>query len=178
MAAPKAGGAIRKARLDFGVEIELMHLPDGERKKETIAPLTAKIENESSSAKPQTQSPEKPMSPAPESTEVTPTSAKPSGAEGVLLFDKFPGNTLHALEGEITYPESPNEKGRLLYIKSTLTGDEPAEILNYHRIHKAFPFDSTMNQFFTESQFESYRRLGQHIVLEDRWVRGWLETIQ
>jgi hypothetical protein len=35
-----------------------------------------------------------------------------------------------------------------------------------------------MNQFFTESQFESYRRLGQHIVLEDRYVRSWLEAIE
>ena len=171
------GGAIRKVRLDFGVEIRLMNLPGKESKKETVVPPTAEIKGEGSSANPQTQLPEKSMSPAPESTEVTPTSAKPSGAEGVLLFDKFPGNTLHALEGEITYPESPNEKGRLLYIKSTLTGDEPVDILNYHRIHTAFPFDSTLNQFFTESQFESYRRLGQHIVLEDGRVRRWLETI-
>jgi hypothetical protein len=171
------GGAIRKARLDFGVEIELMQLPQHPNQS-AIAPLATKIENVNSPVKPPTKSPEKATAPAVQATDMTPTTAKPSGAEGVLLFEKFPGNTLHALEGTITYPESPNQKGRLLYIKSTLTGDEPVDILNYHRIHQAFPFDSTMNQFFTESQFESYRRLGQHIVLEDRYVRSWLEAIK
>ena len=52
----------------------------------------------------------------------------------------------------------------MLYIKSTLTGDEPPDILNFHRVHKSFPFDTTLDQFFTESQFESYRRLGKHVV--------------
>ena len=173
------GGAIRKARLDFGVEIELTQLPRREGTKEpTIATLSPKVDEESLSSKPEVQPSEKSITRAKEVSETAPTSAKPSGAEGVLLFEKFPGNTLHALEGTITYPESPNQKGKLLYIKSTLTGDEPVDILNYHRIHKAFPFDSTVNQFFTESQFESYRRLGQHIVLEDRCVRNWLEAIR
>jgi len=150
----------------------------GHPTKSAMSTLATKIEGVSPQARPQVPSSEEQTTPADRATETTPTTAKPSGAEGVLLFDKFPGNTLHALEGTITYPESPNQKGKLLYIKSTLTGDEPVDILNYHRIHQAFPFDSTANQFFTESQFESYRRLGQHIVLEDRWVRGWLETLQ
>ena len=30
--------------------------------------------------------------------------------------------------------------------------------------HKDFPHDSTAEQWFTESQFESYRRLGQRVV--------------
>lgn len=137
------GMAIRKARLDFGIEIRLKDLP--------------------------TRLPPRP------SEMSTPTVEKPSGAEGVLLFEKFPGNSLHALEGEIIYPELPDSPGTLLYIKSTLTGDEPADVLNYHRIHRNFPFDTTLNQFFTESQFESYRRLGEHILLEDAHVIAWLD---
>ena len=34
----------------------------------------------------------------------------------------------------------------------------------YHREHPDFPHRTTANQWFTESQFESYRRLGEHVV--------------
>src|SRR5262249_559859 len=34
----------------------------------------------------------------------------------------------------------------------------------YHRSHPEFPHQSTADQWFDESQFESYRRLGLHIV--------------
>ncbi len=30
--------------------------------------------------------------------------------------------------------------------------------------HPSFPHESTANQFFSESQFESYRELGEHIA--------------
>jgi hypothetical protein len=49
-------------------------------------------------------------------------------------------------------------------MKSSLTGDEPADVLGYRKTHGAFPHDTTANQWFTESQFESYRRLGLHVV--------------
>jgi hypothetical protein len=55
-------------------------------------------------------------------------------------------------------------KGVFVYIKASLTGNEPADVLNYQTCHATFPHQSTVNQWFTESQFESYRRLGQHIV--------------
>ena len=54
----------------------------------------------------------------------------------------------------------------LLYIKATLTGDEPADLLQYHKSHPRFPQEPTMNQFFDEAQWESYRRLGEHIGLK------------
>jgi hypothetical protein len=54
--------------------------------------------------------------------------------------------------------------GVLVYIKPTLTGDEPSDVLNYAGEHRSFPHESTLNQFFTESQFESYRALGYHSV--------------
>jgi hypothetical protein len=54
--------------------------------------------------------------------------------------------------------------GILVYLKTSLTGDEPADVLNYHRQHTAFPHETTADQWFTESQFESYRRLGQHVI--------------
>ena len=33
----------------------------------------------------------------------------------------------------------------------------------YHRAKPGFPHETTADQWFTESQFESYRALGQHI---------------
>lgn len=55
-----------------------------------------------------------------------------------------------------------NDDGILVYIKPVMTGDEPADLLNYSKLHPTFPHQSTLDQFFTESQFESYRALGYH----------------
>ncbi len=70
----------------------------------------------------------------------------------------------HCVVGSITYPEDPETHGFVVYIKSSLTGDEPADVLNYKKEDSAFPHDSTLNQWFSESQFESYRRLGHHVA--------------
>jgi hypothetical protein len=56
--------------------------------------------------------------------------------------------------------------GILVYLKASLTGDEPSDVLAYADQYALFPHESTANQFFTESQFESYRALGFHIVRE------------
>jgi hypothetical protein len=71
----------------------------------------------------------------------------------------------HCAIGTIRYDsQDPNEAaGTLLYLKSSLTGDEPADVLRYASLHPAFPHESTSDQFFDESQFESYRALGYHI---------------
>jgi len=73
--------------------------------------------------------------------------------------ESFSGN--HFAIGTIHYPDGPD--GRLIYVKSSLTGDEPADVLGYHKRVPLFPHESTADQWFDESQFESYRRLGMHI---------------
>ncbi|MDD5544799.1 MAG: patatin-like phospholipase family protein, partial [Acidobacteriia bacterium] len=73
----------------------------------------------------------------------------------------------HSVVGTINYQAvdgSESENGLLVYIKASLTGDEPADVRNYHSKHPDFPHQSTAEQWFTESQFESYRRLGQHVM--------------
>jgi hypothetical protein len=95
----------------------------------------------------------------------------------------------HWAAGKIRYPETPansseqEHEGEILYIKSSLTGPgkhgttalpiEPVDIINYRYTHQHFPHDTTANQWFTESQFESYRRLGYHIVDEINACSGW-----
>ncbi len=75
----------------------------------------------------------------------------------------------HWALGKVTYPgktgasENP-ETGILLYIKSSLKGDESEYIKAYRREHPKFPHQSTADQFFTETQFEVYRALGEKIV--------------
>ncbi|HET9181110.1 MAG TPA: patatin-like phospholipase family protein [Candidatus Angelobacter sp.] len=105
------GGAIRKCRADFGIDIRLN--PDRLR-------------------------------PVPD-----------LGKEGRSIA--------HCAVGEIVY--SPETRGKLLYIKASLTGDEPGDVLEYRLRHQVFPHQSTVDQFFDESQFESYRALGQHIAM-------------
>jgi hypothetical protein len=56
--------------------------------------------------------------------------------------------------------------GYLIYIKPRLLGDEPRDITAYATAHDAFPHESTTNQFFNESQFESYRHFGSYIAGE------------
>jgi hypothetical protein len=70
------------------------------------------------------------------------------------------------IEGTITYPNG--YRGRILYIKSLFTPGLPPDLVNYRREHPAFPDDTTLNQWFTESQFESYRRLGHFTIVPDK----------
>jgi hypothetical protein len=60
--------------------------------------------------------------------------------------------------------DARKKPGLLIYLKASLIGDEPTDVLEYKNLHPAFPHDSTADQFFTESQFESYRKLGEHIL--------------
>lgn len=56
------------------------------------------------------------------------------------------------------------QDGVLVYIKPAFYGSEPRDIYEYAKAHPLFPHESTADQFFTESQFESYRMLGSHIM--------------
>jgi hypothetical protein len=56
------------------------------------------------------------------------------------------------------------QKGFLIYIKPVVYADCPPDVRNYRKENKQFPHESTADQFFSESQFESYRALGQHSV--------------
>ncbi len=75
-------------------------------------------------------------------------------------------STWHCAVGKIRYDriDPSASPGTLLYLKPSLTGDEPTDLLNYRSRNPAFPHQSTGDQFFAESQFESYRKLGFHIV--------------
>ena len=71
----------------------------------------------------------------------------------------------HCAVGKINYSavDPCIADGTLLYIKPSLTGDEPIDIQQYAVKSSSFPHESTADQWFDESQFESYRMLGFHI---------------
>ncbi|MGH1588495.1 hypothetical protein ACRBEV_09170 [Methylobacterium phyllosphaerae] len=76
--------------------------------------------------------------------------------------------------GTITYPGA-RDAGSLIYIKPSFLDDIPAEVRAYGATSATFPHESTANQWFTESQFESYRALGFHQV--SRMFGSQLTTI-
>lgn len=72
--------------------------------------------------------------------------------------------------------------GVLVYIKPTLCKSKPTkppeqpgpvDVYNYSRASAAFPHESTADQWFTESQFESYRVLGLY-SMEQICGAGWV----
>ena len=78
-----------------------------------------------------------------------------------------PNRVYHAI-GEIDYAaaDGPDaEKGLILYIKPSFHGTErSASIRSYAFSNRDYPHDDTANQWFAESQFESYRALGFEIT--------------
>ncbi len=81
---------------------------------------------------------------------------------------RLPGNgsccPWHCAVGTIHYGQGL-APGTLIYLKASLTGDEPGDVTNYQALCPQFPHESTADQWFSESQFESYRALGRHVVL-------------
>jgi hypothetical protein len=81
----------------------------------------------------------------------------------LMAGETSPFRAGHYSIGEIKYP-GQKQKGVLLYLKSSLTNDEPSDVLGMRASDQSFPHDTTAQQFFTESMFEAYRALGQHMM--------------
>jgi Patatin-like phospholipase len=75
----------------------------------------------------------------------------------------------HVAVGLIDYPPAPGgtgkrEKGVLIYINPSLSGDENDYVIAYKAAYPRFPHETTADQLFSEEQFEAYRALGEHIA--------------
>lgn len=101
--------------------------------------------------------------------EVTPAEAKPTedeqGAEAIVRAVRKPTRFSrgHFAVGAIKYP-SDDLTGVFIYVKLSITGNEPDYIHDYRRQHPEFPHQSTGDQVFEDDQFEAYRGLGEHIA--------------
>ena len=68
--------------------------------------------------------------------------------------------------GSIRYPERPDAPGQLLYIKPSYFDPMPMDVRAYAEVHASFPHETTADQWFSESQFESYRKLGEYLTAQ------------
>jgi len=63
----------------------------------------------------------------------------------------------------LKYPPIPGDKdpeGVLVWISTTMTKGQKPDVVRYREMNPNFPFHSTADQFFDQSQFEAYRQLG------------------
>ena len=77
-------------------------------------------------------------------------------------------NPKYCATGHIYYSDVDGKDvppGEFVYIKPVFyDSNEPHDIKNYALTNEAFPHESTGDQWFSESQFESYRALGRYTV--------------
>ena len=85
---------------------------------------------------------------------------RPPETSGAAQIPYYAIGTIHyhAADG------GDSKDGDIVYIKPAYHGDESAGIMSYAMANKDFPHESTADQWFTESQFESYRSLGLEIA--------------
>ncbi len=81
------------------------------------------------------------------------------GTVAYSAVDTIDGVDEHGKPAQVKAPD-----GIIIYIKPVFYGDEPRDIYHYAMTHEAFPHESTVDQWFSESQFESYRKLGSYVV--------------
>ena len=86
----------------------------------------------------------------------------PSAGAGPVSGSGTPRCAAHAMLGEVHYDGAAQPGTLILFLKPSLTGDEPVDVANYRRQHPDFPQESTVDQYFDEGQWESYRKLGEH----------------
>ena len=170
---------VRKARLDFGAEIEFLDVdgldeqlhPDIRRYFGTIEQLRRGTWVEEPVEDPGDPRAGHPARPGAREwwRRLVPSrlsdgeravrhrrSISPVAAEALSLA--------HAALARVTYDGDADSTSWLLYIKPTLIGDESTDVHRYHTEHPSFPHETTLQQFFDEAQWESYRKLGEHIA--------------
>jgi hypothetical protein len=142
---------VRKARLDFGAEIRFLSKTElDEAVEPTLRPWFGTLD--------QLRRGTWIEEPVPE-----PIGGRNRLSMSMVNLDQL--SLAHAALAKVHYQDSEVDSppSTLLYIKPTLTGDEPTDVRRYHIEHPDFPHESTAKQFFDEAQWESYRRLGVHI---------------
>jgi hypothetical protein len=102
---------------------------------------------------------------------ILPRSADPAKRAGSLYWAL--GRIRYSIaDPPATPPADPGARdGWLLYIKPAFCGTEPPDVCEYALAHDQFPHEPTTDQFFSESQFESYRMLGSHVM--QQMSRDW-----
>ncbi|GAB5100284.1 hypothetical protein YK56LOC_60010 [Caballeronia sp. HLA56] len=79
----------------------------------------------------------------------------------------YPTRRHSSMFGNVDTADEKGFLGTIVIIKPTLIAlaDLGVDVFGYSRTSESFPQQSTVDQFFSESQFESYRRLGELIAI-------------
>jgi hypothetical protein len=144
---PDLANLVRKARTDFGAEIEVIRRAHEPEKKEPGHSLPSLEQIVHPSVLDLFGSPE----------DFPALRANADADDG-----RQPAGSRHALLARIRYVDT-GETSWLLIVKPSLAGDEPVDVVQYQRTHSLFPQEPTSDQYFDEAQWESYRKLGEHI---------------
>ena len=89
------------------------------------------------------------------------------------LLEPLRKKTRRCAIGTIRYskPDPSRQDGCLIYVKPVMVGNESPDITTYKATNPEFPHESTADQWFSESQTESYRLLGRETIREI--CEGW-----
>jgi hypothetical protein len=144
---------VRKARIDFSAEIEFVRRRSPSdltqtRPDDPLPALEALVHSELLN-----------VIGAPEDVVPVPGTKDPkeNGRAQTLAYA-----SRHAMLARVHYLDT-HTLSWILFLKPSLTGDEPTDLLQYQKAQQDFPQESTADQFFDEAQWESYRKLGEHI---------------
>ena len=139
------GNLVRRVRTDFGADIRFV---DADTKKRILAGLAASAGQASAV-----------MDAVRKGVQEAPCCKQNGSACAVPCI--APSDKCHLHLGHIRYDDTGKE-GLLLWVKPLVSGDEDHDVIEYCGSHPLFPQESTLDQFFDEAQWESYRRLGEH----------------
>jgi hypothetical protein len=135
--------AVRKIRIDLGVPISFDKISDFDKNVE-YPPLPMDIDTQKT------------------------TLRDVLCAVATIHYDAVDSNQMKNDASSVNNADAGNRRdinGKLIYIKPAFPGVwAPADIRRYTLFHSPFPHQSTIDQFFTESQFEAYRSLGQFVI--------------
>jgi hypothetical protein len=109
--------------------------------------------------------------------DITPLRPQKNSAESEAKYRFSPSNFVVGAIKYYTSPikafqESESRIGHLIYIKSSIAKSakkDAVDVLYYASTHENFPHEPTSDQWFSEEQFEAYRKLGL-LVGEDAAV--------
>ncbi len=148
---------VRKARLDFNAEITFL----SEQELSGAAPIAGLVKLGLPASHEYLGSLDA-LRRGRWTTEKLPSRKQGHDEQYSIEVDRARLSRAHAALARVRYSDN-GDTTWLLYVKATLMGDEPADVCAYHRAHQDFPQEPTSDQFFDEAQWESYRRLGEHI---------------
>ncbi len=138
---------INFAKIDFGIEIKFAYAGGLDRLKPSSTHTSSLVEKHSTAT-------------AASKADAKTTTDTPDISSPMLPYHF----ALARIEYPATEPNGPKILGWLLYLKSSLTGNEGPTISYYRSKYPAFPHESTADLFYDEEQFEAYRSLGHHIA--------------